>query len=74
MDVTLYVNPLILPIEIGRLFDNVIVGSVSNEFLVNSVYFSMGTGKGSNSDNIKNEDPSRDSGSNKTIGSTSLGS
>ena len=34
----------------------------------------MGTGKGSNSDNIKNEELSSDSGSNKTIGSTSLGS
>jgi hypothetical protein len=34
----------------------------------------MGTGKGSNSDNIKNENPSTDSGGDKTKGPTSLGS
>ena len=38
------------------LFDNLIVGSASNEFLVKSVYSSMGTGKGSNSENMTNKD------------------
>ena len=51
-----------------------IVGSVSNEFLVNSAYFSMGTGKGSNLDDINIEDPSMDSEGDKNKGPTSLGS
>ena len=74
VDAIFYFNLLILPIEIERLIDTMIVGSVSNEFLVNPVYFSMSIGKESNSDNVTNEDPFTDSGSNKIMGSTSLGS